>query len=74
MNNMTKIYFLENSFDYNGSNLDSNKIGGSEKTLINISNSLGKDQNLIIKVFNNTSNKLIINNVHWLNIKQIDKS
>ena len=74
MNNITKIYFLENSFDYNGSNLDSNKIGGSEKTLINISNSLGKDQNLIIKVFNNTSNKLIINNVQWLNINQIDKS
>ena len=36
MNNKIKIYFLENSYNYNGENLNSEKIGGSEKTLINI--------------------------------------
>ena len=70
---MTKIYFLENSFDYNGSNLNDSYIGGSEKTLINISNELAKDKNLIIKIFNNTSNSVIINNVYWNNLNQIDK-
>ena len=39
MDQKTKIYFIENSFDYNGNNLNSENIGGSEKTLINISNS-----------------------------------
>ena len=36
MNNMTKIYFLENSFDYNASNLDSNKIGGNQAVKIEL--------------------------------------
>ena len=68
-----KIYFLENSFDYNGNDLDSDTIGGSEKTLINISNELAKDDNFSIKVFNNTSNSAIINNVSWMNINEIDQ-
>ena len=38
MNKKTSIYFIENSFDYNAYDLNSNKVGGSEKTLINISN------------------------------------
>ena len=74
MKKKIKIYFLENSFDYNGNDLNSNIIGGSEKTLINISNELAKDENFIIKVFNNTSNKSIINNVSWININEIDQS
>lgn len=74
MNKKTSIYFIENSFDYNANDLNSNKIGGSEKTLINISNELGKDQNFIIKVFNNTSNSAIINNVKWNNINEINSS
>ena len=72
--NKTKIYFLENSFDYNGSNLNSAFIAGSEKTLINIANELAKDKNLIIKVFNNTSDSRKINDVYWNNLKEIDKS
>ena len=43
MKKKIKIYFLENSFDYNGNDLNSNIIGGSEKTLINISSELAKD-------------------------------
>ena len=74
MNKKTSIYFIENSFDYNAYDLNSNKVGGSEKTLINISNELGKDQNFIIKVFNNTSNSAIINNVEWNNMNEIDSS
>ena len=70
----TKIYFLENSFDYNGSNLNSSIIAGSEKTLINITNELAKDKNLLIKVFNNTSDTKKINDVYWNNLKEIDKS
>ena len=72
MDHKTKIYFIENSFDYNGNNLNSEKIGGSEKTLINISNSLSENNNLIIKVFNNTGDPQLINNVYWKNINQID--
>ena len=73
MTEKIKIYFIENSFDYNGLDLDSFKIGGSEKTLINISTELAKNLNYIIKVFNNTSTSQKINNVHWLNIKEIKK-
>ena len=74
MKRKIKIYFLENSFDYNGNDLNSDIIGGSEKTLINISNELAKDDNFVIKVFNNTSNKTVINNVSWLNINEINQS
>ncbi len=74
MNNKTKIYFLENSFNYNGSDLDSDSIGGSEKTLINITNALAKNKDFVIKVFNNTSNEIILNNVNWLNIARVDRS
>ena len=70
---ITKIYFIENSFDYNGLNLNDDFIAGSEKTLINITNELGKNKNFLIKVFNNTSRAKIINNVHWLNILQVKK-
>ena len=61
-------------FDYNGNDLNSDFIGGSEKTLINISNELAKDDNFVIKVFNNTSNKTFINNVSWININEINQS
>ena len=74
MKRKIKIYFLENSFDYNGNDLNSDIIGGSEKTLINISNELAKDDNMVIKVFNNTSNTSVINNVSWININEINQS
>tara|TARA_Y100000389_G_C17449562_1_gene513822 strand:+ start:997 stop:2004 length:1008 start_codon:yes stop_codon:yes gene_type:complete len=74
MKNKTKIYFIENSFDYNANDFDSPNIGGSEKTLINISNALSKNENFIIKVFNNTSNPMQINNVIWSNINQKDNN
>ena len=74
MVNITKIYFLENSYDYNGEDLNNEKIGGSEKILINIASSLSNDENLIIKVFNNTNKPKIINKVYWNNINQIDQS
>jgi len=70
----TKIYFIENSYDYNADNLNSEKIGGSEKTLINISNSFSDDDNFLIKVFNNTTQPKLINNIEWKNINQIKKS
>lgn len=73
MSNKIKIYFLENSFDYNGGDLGNMKIGGSEKTLINISNELAKDKNFIIKVFNNTSKPSIINSVDWKNLRETPK-
>ncbi len=69
-----KIYFIENSFDYNGSDLNNPKIGGSEKTLINIANVLAKDNKIIVKVFNNTSKPNKIGDVFWNNISQIDNS
>jgi len=71
---ITKIYFIENSFDYNALNINDNIIAGSEKTLINISNELSKNNNLLIKVFNNTTKPKIINNVQWFNISQIKKN
>ncbi len=69
---ITKIYFIENSFNYNALNINDSSIAGSEKTLINITNELGKNVNLLIKVFNNTTNPKTINNVQWLNISQIE--
>ena len=74
MNNKTKIYFLENSYNYNALDLDTEKIAGSEKTLINITNELAKDNKFIIKVFNNTTKPQNINNVYWQNLNQINLS
>lgn len=74
MNSKTKIYFIENSFNYNGNDLNNEKIGGSEKTLINIANSLSLNENFIIKVFNNTDKPNLINGVHWNNTNQINQS
>tara|TARA_B100000795_G_scaffold151266_1_gene113323 strand:+ start:308 stop:1309 length:1002 start_codon:yes stop_codon:yes gene_type:complete len=71
---ITKIYFIENSFDYNALNINDNIIAGSEKTLINITNELGKNNNLLIKVFNNSTKPKTINNVQWFNISQIKKN
>ena len=62
------IYFLENSIPFNGEDLNNEKISGTEKILINISNELGKIQNINVKVFNKTTKKTIINNVSWINI------
>ena len=70
---ITKIYFIENSFDYNALNINDNTIAGSEKTLINITNELSKNNNFLIKVFNNTTKPKTINNTQWLNISQIKK-
>lgn len=68
-----KIYFIESSFDHNGNDLDNPIIGGSEKTTINISYELAKNQNYEIKVFNNTTNPKYINNVEWINITEVNK-
>lgn len=68
----TKIYFIESSISYNFSDLNSPHIGGSEKTLINITNELAKNKDLIIKVFNNCNKELKLNNLFWSNIKQIN--
>ena len=69
---INKIYFVEKSFVFNGGDFDSHIIAGSEKTLINISSELAKNNNLNIKVFNLTKYKQIINNVEWNNIDQIN--
>ena len=42
-----KIYFIENSIQFNSLDLNTTKIAGSEKTLINISNELGKNNDKI---------------------------
>ena len=68
---VNKIYFVEKSFAFNSRDFDSHIIAGSEKTLINISSELSKNNDLDVKVFNLTKNKQIINNVEWNNIDQI---
>ena len=70
----TKIYFIENSSSFDFSDLNSPYIAGSEKTLINITNELSKDKNLIIKVFNKSKKSSLQNNLSWNNIKNIDAS
>ena len=69
----TKIYFIESSTDFNNNDLNSPLISGSEKTLINISNELSKNDELIVKVFNNTSKENFLRNLEWINIKKIHK-
>jgi len=70
----TKIYFIERSTSFNCLDLNSPHIAGSEKTLINITNELSKNENLYIKVFNNTENEYNNNNIHWLNINKINSN
>ncbi len=69
----TKIYFIESSTNFNKSNLDSPSIAGSEKTLINITNELSKNDDLIVNVFNKTSEPIKLGNLEWNNINEINK-
>ena len=69
-----KIYFVEKTISFDSSSINSSSIAGSEKTLINITNELAKDENLIIKVFNNIDDEKTINKVQWLNINRINVS
>jgi len=68
---MITIFFLEYSKNFNGNDLNSEKIAGSEKTLINISNEIAKNKNIKVKVFNNAKDQININDVEWCNIKNI---
>ena len=68
-----KIYFIESSSDFNNSNLNSPHIGGAEKTLINITNELSKNDDIIIKIFNKTTKPIQSTNLEWININQISK-
>ncbi len=69
-----KIYFIEKTIPFNSLDINKPFIGGSEKTLINISNELGNYENLTIKVFNLTKTKNVIEKVEWNNIKNITPS
>ncbi len=60
---VNKIYFVEKSFAFNSRDFDSHIIAGSEKTLINISSELSKNNDLDVKVFNLTKNKIKISNL-----------
>ncbi len=66
-----KIYFVEKTIPFNASDFDKPIISGSEKTLINISNELAKNDMFNIKVFNLTKQNKKIYNVEWKNINQI---
>ena len=66
-----KIYFVEKSIPFNANDLQAKMLGGTEKTLINIVNELGKNNNFIIKVFNLSDDEININNVTWTNITNI---
>lgn len=63
-----KIYFIEKTIPFDANNLNDPNIGGSEKTLINISNELGKNKSFTVKVFNNCLVNKFINNVEWINL------
>ncbi len=67
-----KIYFIEKSTDFNLNDLNSNKIAGSEKTLINISSELSQNINYEIKVFNKTSKETKSGNICWLPLENIN--
>ena len=67
-----KIYFIEKSTDFNLNDLNSDKIAGSEKTLINISNELSQNKHYEIKVFNKTSNEFKSDNISWLSLDNIN--
>ena len=69
----TKIYFIESSTSFNKNYLDSPSIAGSEKTLINITNELSKNDDLIINVFNKTNEPFKLGNLEWNNINEINK-
>tara|TARA_B100001121_G_C18671923_1_gene614331 strand:+ start:260 stop:1255 length:996 start_codon:yes stop_codon:yes gene_type:complete len=62
------LYFLEKSIPFNGNDLNSALIGGTEKVLINIANELARHSNFNVKVFNNTKENIVVNKVNWINI------
>ena len=67
-----KIYFIENSIDFNCKYLNFNSIRGAEKVLINLTNEISKED-YDVTVFNNTTEEITINNLKWTNIKNYYK-
>lgn len=69
-----KICFLDaTKIPYTFNDLNSENIRGGENIIIHLSNELSKLGNHV-DVYNNTNINCKINNVRWLNIKDIDKN
>ena len=58
---MQKIYFLEKSIPFNANDLNLSLISGTERTLINISNELAKDNIRVNSVIPGLTNTQFLN-------------
>ena len=68
-----KICFLDASkIPYTSADIDSEKLRGAENAIINLSNELAKLNNKVY-VYNSCLNNITLNNVHWINLNNINK-
>ena len=67
-----KVCFLDNNkIPYTSNDIDSNQLRGAENILINLSfelNKLGHE----ITIYNNCKQNIKINNIHWVNLNNIN--
>ncbi len=67
-----KICFLDNNpIGYSANDLNSETIRGAENAIINLASNLASLDNDVL-VFNNIDKKLLINNVIWSNLKELN--
>ena len=64
------VTFLDDSYTFDGSTKDNHPLGGSEKSLILLAESLATIGH-IVRVFNNCEHRTVINNVSWNPIKNM---
>ena len=64
------VTFLDDSYTFDGSTKDNHPLGGSEKSLILLAESLATIGH-IVRVFNNCERTAVINNVSWNPIKNM---
>ena len=68
-----KICFLDASnIPYTSADINSEKLRGAENAIINLSSELAKSGNKVY-VYNSCLNNITLNNVHWINLNNINK-
>ena len=65
------ITFLDNNHIYDGSTINNKPLDGAEKSLIHLSEALANIGH-VVRVYNNCNKSIVINDVSWQQIKNID--
>ena len=67
------ITIIDDGYNFDGSTIDTQPMGGSEKALVLLAESLSNIGHLV-RVFNNSKNSIVVKGVSWNSLKTMDVS